>query len=76
MNLCDRCAVDATGELRTLWMSCFYNMSELKIPFKSIDINNVAENPVTSIKRYYTLRVCKECRASWLRSIETWFLYC
>jgi hypothetical protein len=24
-------------------------------------------------KNFYTLRVCKECRGDWMKSIETWF---
>ena len=60
---CDRC--EEVGEdRRTLWHKCFYEMSELKIPFTKKE---------TEDGIFYLLRVCKECRADWLYILEYWF---
>ena len=67
-GLCIRCKaqkreednVESGMDLRTLRMACFYAMDELKVPFTKGD-------------REFTLRVCKPCRADWLRAIEDWF---
>ena len=61
-DYCQRCKVP-DEELRTLWMSCFYEMGELGLPFK-IEVNG---------SEFYTLQVCKECRADWLHQIKHWF---
>ena len=45
-------------------MSCFYQMNELDIPFSTTDLDD---------RVFYTLRVCKDCRAAWMQAIETWF---
>lgn len=56
---CQRCGEDGYDR-RTLWMKCFYAMAELNIPFSIKD-------------GYFTLRVCKDCRASWMGAIKEWF---
>jgi hypothetical protein len=61
---CVRCGVTDDPDLRTLWMACFYAMEELAIPFEDTKLGE---------RRFYTLRVCKGCRASWLAAIEAWF---
>lgn len=66
---CARCS-EVGEDLRTLWMGCFYDMSELGIPFdmKPMDISLKASIDL------YTLRVCKRCRAEWMQSIHDWFV--
>jgi len=56
---CQRCG-EHGWDRRTLVMRCLYEMNELNIPFELKD-------------NYYTLRVCKECRADWMKSIKHWF---
>ena len=58
---CERCKV-VDEDRRTLKMSCFYDMSELDVPF------NLDEDTGT-----YNLRVCKDCRSDWMKAIEYWF---
>tara|TARA_R110002012_G_scaffold110315_1_gene254716 strand:+ start:748 stop:1029 length:282 start_codon:yes stop_codon:yes gene_type:complete len=48
-------------DLRTLKMSCLYDMSEFDVPFEK------------NSNGQYTLRVCKPCRADWITTIEMWF---
>lgn len=62
-NFCQRCNVE-DEDLRTLWMACCYEMHELNIPFKKVEID---EN------HFYTLQVCKDCRAFWMGMIKVWF---
>ena len=68
MSKCVRCdkhehleSVESFIDLRTLRMSCLYAMDEFDVPFKENNDN------------YYTLRVCKPCRADWITTIEMWF---
>lgn len=69
MEKCQRCS-EVDEERRTLWMSCFYEMDELNIPFKHEDIRPPEyEND----RRFYTLRTCKSCRGAWLAAIQSWF---
>jgi hypothetical protein len=63
-EICQKCGVDAEGDIRTLWMACLYEMNELDIPFEEVELAN---------RHYYTLKVCKECRADWMKSIKVWF---
>lgn len=63
MEKCQRCG-EVDEDRRTLSMACFYDMSELNIPFKQEEIDGVG---------FYTLRVCKNCRGSWMGSIQKWF---
>jgi hypothetical protein len=66
---CQRCE-EVEEDRRTLWMACFYEMGEMKIPFET----ETFEMPDGKISRsFYTLRVCKTCRADWMQAIKTWF---
>lgn len=56
---CARCGIE-DPDLRTLRMACLYQMDELSIPLKKDG-------------GYYTLKVCKPCRADWLYAIEAWY---
>lgn len=62
-ELCMRC-LEEGEDRRTLYMACFYQMSELPIHFVET---------VVGTQVFYTLRVCKGCRAEWLRAIRQWF---
>lgn len=90
---CQRCG--ETGEdRRTLWMACFYQMSELGLPFDEVQIRGtltekigeevsrfgnlpIFAEPASDAQRrnykFYTLCVCKDCRASWMGAIGEWF---
>lgn len=60
---CDRC--NSTGQdRRTLWMACFYAMNELPVPFTGQRLGE---------RNFFTLRVCKRCRAEWMAAIAAWF---
>ena len=98
---CVRCG-EIEEDRRTLWMSCFYAMEELGIPFEekpqfSVNLEDLttAQPPVSIPLKdgkkitlhpgtfkcsgelhpmlFYTLRVCKNCRADWLEAIRQWF---
>jgi len=56
---CQRCG-EPGPDLRTLRMSCLYDMSELNVPFRELD-------------HTFLLTVCKSCRADWMVSIQQWF---
>ncbi|MCF1193193.1 hypothetical protein LRR18_16510 [Mangrovimonas sp. AS39] len=49
-------------------MSCFYEMDELGIPLT----HEIVEKEDWK-QKFYTMRVCKECRASWMAMIKFWF---
>lgn len=66
MEKCQRCG-QKERDRRTLYMACFYQMGELRVPFKSIDRDGT---------NFYTLRVCKACRSEWMGAIESWFIDC
>ena len=70
MEKCQRCN-ELDDDRRTLWMSCFYEMDELKIPFKHELVKTHIQDDG---KKFYTLRVCKDCRSDWMKSIENWFV--
>lgn len=61
---CQRCG-DEEEDRRTLWMACFYAMEELEIPFEKIKTGEGL--------KFYTLTVCKDCRASWMKAIKQWW---
>ena len=63
MDKCQRCG-DIGEDRRTLWMACFYEMMELGIPFEKTEKDD---------GRFYTLLVCKDCRADWMSAIKEWF---
>jgi len=65
MEQCVRCG-EIENDRRTLRMSCLYEMSEMKIPFKEVQHPDRANE--------FTLRVCKKCRGEWMKAIEAWFL--
>lgn len=65
IETCVRCK-EADEDRRTLWMACFYEMNELGLPF-------IREEIEKDKVRFYTLRVCKDCRADWLGAIKKWF---
>lgn len=52
--------IESEIDLRTIRMSCFYRMSELDIP---LNFNG----------NEYSIRVCKPCRADFMRAMEMWF---
>jgi hypothetical protein len=62
-EICQRCKEEGEDR-RTLWMACNYDMSELDMPFEK---GEIAED------NFFTLRVCKACRALWMISIRNWF---
>lgn len=69
MEACQRCH-EVDEDRRTLWMACFYEMDELKLPFThEVLQTHIQDNG----KKFYTLRVCKECRADWMGAIQSWF---
>jgi hypothetical protein len=63
MEMCQRCKREGSDR-RTLWMACFYEMLELGLPFELRE---------QGAHTFYTLRVCKDCRADWMRAIQAWF---
>ena len=77
LERCDRCG-DLGHDRRTLWMACLYDMDELGLPFKQDTLT--LEKPTddgagytNTCKTFFTLRVCKEFRASWMEAIQAWF---
>lgn len=73
-EICQRCNKDG-DDRRTLWMACLYDMTELNIPFEMQIIPDARErNEFANEKHhFYTLRVCKTCRADWMTYIRNWF---
>jgi len=69
MEACQRCH-EVDEDRRTLMMACFYDMDELKIPFRHELIQQHIQD---SGQKFYTLRVCKGCRAEWMESQKSWF---
>jgi hypothetical protein len=45
-------------------------MGELEIPFEHGDLVHPELDAKVS---FYTLRVCKACRADWLKAIKAWY---
>lgn len=97
-DTCEKCG-EVGEDRRTLWMACFYEMSELDLPFEEVEIRGTLhevdhverrllfedgptlrhtifkDEPVGTKDRhnFYTMRVCKECRASWMSALKAWF---
>lgn len=76
-ELCARCK-QYGSDRRTLWMGCLYAMEELsQVPFekKEVELRPIDPTSDRTIRTmpFYTLRVCKLCRASWLNAISMWF---
>lgn len=61
---CQKCGEEGEDR-RTLWMACFYEMNELGLPFELVKTEKHGQ--------FYTLRVCKDCRAGWMKAIKEWF---
>lgn len=68
-EICQRCN-EEDEDRRTLWMGCFYDMSELEIPFNEIRIPHPTYGHSLP---FFTLLVCKNCRSDWMNSIKEWF---
>lgn len=92
-EICQRCGEEGEDR-RTLWMACFYAMSELNVPFEQAAIlgkwcgkkgDRTLEGLGLTVPEwaeptgeerhhsFFTLRVCKDCRAEWMAAIEKWF---
>lgn len=67
-EMCVRCH-EIEEDSRTLWMACLYDMNELQLPFEKKQIKDEDDN----FHRFYTMRVCKDCRADWMTAIQKWF---
>lgn len=95
METCQRCN-EEENDRRTLWMACFYDMGELRLPFELLAVRgkvhrHTGEEPIEILPpltrpvfeeipdapehlyRFHTLRVCKGCRAEWMKAIKLWF---
>lgn len=57
---CQRCGAGPDPDLRYLRLACFYDLSELGIPFEKQE-------------RTFVLGICKPCRADWMDSLKAWF---
>ena len=68
MEECQRCK-EVDEDRRTLWMSCFYEMDELGMPFSHVCPAEAPDVP----RKFYTMRVCKECRGLWMAMIKFWY---
>ena len=66
---CQRCG-EYGYDRRTLWHACFYQMQELGLPFKVVEIPGTDDGN----RRFFTLRCCKDCRALWLQAMKDWFV--
>lgn len=67
-EICQKCGVDAEGDIRTLYMFCTYEMNELGLPFSKKKL--LME---VGARDFYTLKVCKQCRSDWMKAIKEWF---
>ena len=71
MAKCQRCeqnevsTIESSIDLRTIVMSCGYDMSEFSMPLQKQERGWKLP--------FYSLKVCKPCRADWLYALETWF---
>lgn len=74
MEACDKCK-EVNEDRRTLWMACFYEMNELKLPFNQETIieGGIHDSHPNEKHKFYTLRVCKKCRSDWMQAIKNWF---
>ena len=70
MEKCIRCG-EVDDDRRTLWHSSLYEMAETGIPFRVVQTPRAAEEDLP--KHFYTLRVCKDCRADWMIALKQWF---
>jgi len=65
---CQRCG-EVGEDRRTLWMACMYQMEELGLPLVQVQL----WSGPSSGHAFYTMRVCKSCRADWMGAIKKWF---
>lgn len=68
-EMCIRCK-EIDEDRRTMWMACFYEMDELGLPF---DQKHLELAYTDTKQQFYTMRVCKSCRADWMNAIKKWF---
>lgn len=66
VETCQRCRVKSP-DLRTLLLTCLYNLEETGIPFVVYD--HIASDG----RKFYALRICKECRGLFIRALMEWF---
>ena len=69
MEQCEKC-LEYDEDRRTLRMECFYDMGELRIPLDKQSMKYIDHDDEVA---FYTIRVCKRCRADWMLSIQKWF---
>lgn len=70
MVRCVRCGgEESNGDLRTIRMGCGYDMNELDIPLSEVPGPRVSTAS-------FSIRVCRDCRAAWMRAQENWFKNC
>lgn len=63
METCQRCG-EYGEDRRTLRIECLYQLSELDIPWRDREPSRADG---------YRVVICKECRASFLRTLEEWW---
>lgn len=68
MDECQRCSA-IEDDLRNIWMACSYEMNELGLPLKKKYTEDVEGNKYL----FYILRVCKNCRGTWMSTQINWF---
>jgi hypothetical protein len=68
-EICQRCK-EEDEDLRIIQMCCMYDMEELRLPFQKqkVYIKHLHSSPY-----FFTLTVCKRCRADWMLSLKDWF---
>jgi hypothetical protein len=70
-EMCQKCKEQGEDRI-TLWMGCFYDMNELKMPFDE-ETMYTNDYPRCDGENFFTLRVCKDCRADWMSMIKAWW---
>lgn len=63
---CQRCGVESP-DLRTLLLNCLWKLEETGIPF------TVYDHIASDGRKFYALRICKECRGLFIRTLMRWF---
>jgi len=63
---CQRCGTESP-DLRTLLLACLYSLNETGVPFTIYD--HIASDG----RKFYALRICKECRGLFIRALMEWF---
>jgi hypothetical protein len=66
MDKCQRCGVQSP-DLRTLLVNCLWKLEETEIPFAVYD--HIASDG----RKFYALRICKDCRGLFIRALVQWF---